>query len=588
METGWQGNVLDVCDRFVRPSVTDREERARQRRLLSALFVFPFLAAGGLALTLPHLVSTGLALAAICGLFGAAWALALALAASGRRRLVEALALAGGAATVAAIAGLAGGAASPLMLLAAMPLVEARQVAGTRNALIWGGIASAASLFGALALAGLAPQAAAPAAWHWLVPALWSVTVWMRLDRRSDGAPSAASTEASPLEELLGIVRLDLSPGGDVAEARGPARRVLGLQPELLLGNGLFERVHVADRVAYLCALGAVREGADERTVPVRLRLPQVLIAGRPATTGQFRPFRLTFGRTPDGAIIAALRDDAEEASLREALDEALDKAASIDVAKSRFLAAVSHELRTPLNAIIGFSDILLHELFGAFRDERQREYVGLIQESGTHLLSVVNSILDVSKIESGAYAIHPEAFAFHEAAAMAHSMMSFQARSKSIRLVNEVAPEVGGVEADRRAVQQILINLLSNAIKFTPEGGEVRIGAGRLGSKLTFWVTDNGIGISEGDLGRIGQPFMQVQNDYTRQFEGTGLGLSLVKGLVELHGGEMSIESAPGAGTTVSIGLPAARDGEMSGGAETVAQHEQLEADHGAIRETA
>jgi cell cycle sensor histidine kinase DivJ len=200
---------------------------------------------------------------------------------------------------------------------------------------------------------------------------------------------------------------------------------------------------------------------------------------------------------------------------------------------------------------------MLAHEMFGPFADPRQKEYVGLIHESGNHLLSVVNSILDVSKIESGTYPIRPEPFAFADAVEMCRSMMAHQASVKPVSLRVALAPNVGEVCADRRAIQQILINLVSNAIKFTPNGGNVGISAKRIGSRLHFWVSDTGIGIAEENIGNLGKPFTQIQNGYTRAFEGAGLGLSLVKGLVALHDGTMAIESAPGEGTKVTISLP-------------------------------
>jgi two-component system, cell cycle sensor histidine kinase DivJ len=217
------------------------------------------------------------------------------------------------------------------------------------------------------------------------------------------------------------------------------------------------------------------------------------------------------------------------------------DGAGELDIAKSRFLAVVSHELRTPLNAIIGFSDMLGHEMFGAFTDPRQKEYAGLM------------------KIACGSYPIEPQVFRFADAVDVSRSIVSLQAAEKSLTLETEIAPSAGRILADRRAVQQMLINLLSNAVKFTPSGGTVTVGANRLGSRLHFWVSDTGIGITQEDLSRLGRPFSQVRNDYTREYDGAGLGLSLVKGLVELHEGSMMIESAPGEGTVVTISLPVA-----------------------------
>ncbi|TIM20055.1 MAG: HAMP domain-containing histidine kinase, partial [Mesorhizobium sp.] len=250
-------------------------------------------------------------------------------------------------------------------------------------------------------------------------------------------------------------------------------------------------------------------------------------------------------------------------------------------------------ELRTPLNAIIGFSDMLLHEMFGTFKDPRQKEYVGLVKESGQHLLAVVTSILDVSRIEAGAYATEPEPFRFVEAVEMCQSMMRLQAEAKNIDLQAQIAPDAGEINADRRAVQQVLINLVSNAIKFTPDGGDVVVGAKRIGSRLHFWVRDTGIGIAEEDFANLGKPFMQIQNDYTRRFEGTGLGLSLVKGLVALHEGTMSIESMPGEGTTVTISLPVdgpkGRSNDKPGVLPMPAAKAETKGDrHGSLRKTA
>ena len=256
--------------------------------------------------------------------------------------------------------------------------------------------------------------------------------------------------------------------------------------------------------------------------------------------------------------IVMLVRTNNEMARLREALAATTDCAQSLEISKSRFLAAVSHELRTPLNAIIGFSDMLQHEMFGPFADPRQKEYVGLISESGNHLLSVVNSILDVSRIEAGTYPTTPEPFRFCEAVDMCHAMLKDQARNREIDLQVEIASDIGEIDADRRAVKQILINLLSNALKFTPSGGRVVVGGKRIGSRLHFWVSDTGIGIAEDDLALIGKPFTQIQNEYTKRFDGAGLGLSLVTGLVSLLHGTMAIESAPGEGTTVTISLPA------------------------------
>ncbi|MEO5759056.1 MAG: PAS domain-containing sensor histidine kinase, partial [Mesorhizobium sp.] len=378
--------------------------------------------------------------------------------------------------------------------------------------------------------------------------------------RDADGASHDEDT-AGRLEDIIDAVVVRIARHGEVLDASAKARTLLKLPPELLCGNGLFDRVHLSDRVSYLSALADMRDGALSRRLELRIRLPQNGNGRNDSRlmADNYRPFSLELVRAEEQGDIftLVLRANDEIAGLREDLAAANDAAAAAEVAKGRFLAVVSHELRTPLNAIIGFSDMLLHEMFGAFKDPRQKEYVGLVRDSGQHLLAVVTSILDVSRIESGVYATEPEPFRFVEAVDMCQSMMQLQAKAKNINLQAQIAPDAGEINADRRAVQQILINLVSNAVKFTPEGGDVVVSAKRIGSRLHFWVRDTGIGIAEEDFANLGKPFVQIQNDYTRRFEGTGLGLSLVKGLVALHEGTMSIESMPGEGTTVTISLP-------------------------------
>ena len=227
------------------------------------------------------------------------------------------------------------------------------------------------------------------------------------------------------------------------------------------------------------------------------------------------------------------------------------------NVWKDRFLANVSHELRTPLNAIIGFSEILSTESIAPSEPEKCREYALIIKESGEHLLSVVNSILDISKIEAGSFDIVPEEF---EVAALIDTcvgMLHLRAAKSEINLACEIDPKVHGVVADKRAFKQIVINLLSNAIKFTPARGDVEVGLKPEGNSLVLWVRDTGIGIAESELDKIGDPFFQAIASYDRPYEGTGLGLSVVRGLVGLHGGSIQIESGLGAGTCITVKLP-------------------------------
>jgi cell cycle sensor histidine kinase DivJ len=540
--------VAAGCDRLVHAFVIDEAARAEQRRLIGMLIAGPFLLSAAAWTLLP----AGLGLAHTFGFISASFcASALSvLAVTARRdaRLVLTVALVLAAVQIAVLIAAAGGLRSPASLIACALPVEAWLTFRTRRALGRGAAAMAAALVLPAVMTG--PFAGAQAAaWHWLIPLAYAATLLPRL-----GAFLAVRPAPSVLPQAEpGRLPLSFSTNGDLRELGAAARDMLGIDPDLLAGTGFFERIHVADRVGFLCALADLRDAAGHRKVELRLHLP----AGEGKAA--YRPFaaELSSAGAGGGDIAATLRDNSEVAELRAALASAKEESANLDVAKSRFLAVVSHELRTPLNSIIGFSDMLLCEIHGRFSDPRQREQVQIVRDAGTHLLELVNSILDVSRIESGAYPINPEPFRFGEASALSVSLIRPQAEAKQIVLGSDVQPSLGEIRADRRAVQQMLINLLSNAVKFTPKGGRVSLGAKRIGSRLHFWVSDTGIGIAENDLNRLGEPFTQVKSDYTRQSEGTGLGLALVKGLVALHQGTMSIDSALGQGTTVTISLP-------------------------------
>jgi cell cycle sensor histidine kinase DivJ len=227
----------------------------------------------------------------------------------------------------------------------------------------------------------------------------------------------------------------------------------------------------------------------------------------------------------------------------------------------------MSHELRTPLNAIIGFSELLLHPGIIPPQDPRREEYARIINGSGQHLLEVVNAILDMSKIESGMMSVEQEKVDIARTICASREILAVRAGEKGVAIVEHVAPNLPDIIADRRALKQVLINLMSNAVKFTPADGEVTVTAVRDRDHVEIAVADTGCGIAEGDLGQIGMPFFQVKQSYDRQHEGTGLGLSVVRGLVGLMGGALLIESAPGAGTRVAVRLPI---GGVAAGAST------------------
>ncbi|WP_085552647.1 sensor histidine kinase [Azospirillum agricola] len=250
--------------------------------------------------------------------------------------------------------------------------------------------------------------------------------------------------------------------------------------------------------------------------------------------------------------IAARHRAEAELIAAKQASD-------SSNRAKTQFLANMSHELRTPLNAVIGFAEALESGIFGAM-SAKQTEYVSDIRRSGLHLLSLINDILDTTKIESGKYVLHEERLAVRAVVGQCLRQIEPLAVQKGIGLAASMEPELPDLLADERALRQILLNLLSNAVKFTPAGGHIVVTADRAELDLRLRVTDTGIGIPQSELEQVLEPFHQVDNSHTRRYAGTGLGLGLVKSLVEMHQGSLGLTSALGRGTTATVVLPAGR----------------------------
>ncbi len=252
------------------------------------------------------------------------------------------------------------------------------------------------------------------------------------------------------------------------------------------------------------------------------------------------------------------------EANLKLAAAVARSEAAN--QSKSDFLAAMSHELRTPLNAVIGFSEIMKSELLGPVAVPAYRDYVTNIHASGTHLLSIVNDILDMAKTETGSVPLDREEFAIKEMLEQTMAMVEERAASAGLAIHLDIAPELGTMVSDRRRIKQVLLNLLSNAIKFTPAGGSITVTARRILNKVALEVADTGVGIAEQDMPTALAPFGQVDSSLARKHEGTGLGLPLAKKFVELLGGTFHIDSKPGEGTHVGMSLPVAppAPGEM------------------------
>jgi signal transduction histidine kinase len=238
---------------------------------------------------------------------------------------------------------------------------------------------------------------------------------------------------------------------------------------------------------------------------------------------------------------------------------EIQEKSRQLEIAnrhKSEFLAGMSHELRTPLNAIIGFSEVLAEKMFGEV-NEKQAEYLQDIHSSGTHLLSLINDILDLSKIEAGKMDLELSRFDLGDALENSMTLVRERASKNSVNLALERAGEVGEWVADERKFKQIMLNLLSNAVKFTPHGGLVSVRAKRFDSRVEIAVSDTGIGIKPEDQQLVFEEFRQASGDHLKKSEGTGLGLALTRRFVELHGGSISLQSEVGKGSTFTFTLP-------------------------------
>jgi two-component system, cell cycle sensor histidine kinase DivJ len=339
------------------------------------------------------------------------------------------------------------------------------------------------------------------------------------------------------------------------------AEPLFGVRASELAGHGMFDRVHVADRPAFLTALADSAAQGEAHSVEFRIRRD----ADADHHAGRFvwvemrcRPLDQAAdkSKSAEREVVAVLRDVSDRKVNEQAIEIARAEQERANASKSRFLATMSHELRTPLNAIIGFSEMLTNDGL-VVQPARRLEYAKLINESGHHLLSVVNGILDMSKMETGNFEITPEPFAPAPAMISCCDLLALKARDAGVEIKTRIALDLPEVIGDRRAYNQILINLISNAIKFTPRNGRVIVSAQREGSKLVVCVEDTGVGIGEADLPRLGEAFFQARSSYDRRHDGSGLGLSIVKGLVKLHGGDIDIRSRLGEGTRITVRLP-------------------------------
>jgi cell cycle sensor histidine kinase DivJ len=433
-----------------------------------------------------------------------------------------------------------------------------------------------ASLLIVLGHLHMLPAPEANAALHAILMAFGVASATLYAAGLAFGAESLARTSVSLLyveEDRYRLLARNMSDvisrhhrNGVVQFISPAAETMLGTPVPRLLGHCLFDRVHVADRPAYLTALSDAARSGEARSVEFRLRrdAPRGRERGQNAAVDfiwvemRCRPLEQGLGSS-EAEVVAVMRDVTDRKNQEHALDLARTAAEQADATKTRFLATMSHELRTPLNAIIGFSEMIVQEDALMLDAARRKEYAQLINDSGQHLLAVVNGILDMSKMESGNFEISPEPFAPRAALINCCNLLALKARESAIDLVTRAPENLPVMTGDPRAFKQIALNLVSNAIKFTERGGSVTVSANVEGSRLVLRVADTGVGIAADDLKRIGDPFFQAGKTYQRRHEGTGLGLSIVKSLVGLHGGEMNVQSTVDEGTTVTVALPLA-----------------------------
>ncbi|MCX5512158.1 PAS domain-containing sensor histidine kinase [Kaistia algarum] len=558
--------VLRILDGMVHESVGSDMQRASRHRA----FLAGHLLAGLLALLAPTLF---LAVAgrpqpetAVAFLWLLApLPIAAFLSRTGRLEAAHLLSSGAFAGFLAYLAVLTGGILSPVLIWLAVVPAEAA-LSGSRRITIAGSALAALALLAVAAIDFLGPihvpilpdRALAITVLGGAI--LYAGGLALRIQRIHARAEKKAR-EGAGRYRLLADNATDLitrhGVSGDVEFASPAARAIVGCASADLMGDGLFNRVHVADRPKFLQALSeADRTG---KAVSAEFRLRRGDLASRPEFIWLEMRCRPAIDPADAGrTLVAVTRDVTVRKEYEAAFEDARAEAEQASHAKGQFLANMSHELRTPLNAIIGFSDMLQQDMAGKFDAARKREYARLIHASGEHLLEVVNSILDMSKIEAGRFEVARESFALGPVVDASLEMVSHQASVRSLTLVRDVQADLPEIVADRRACRQILVNLLSNAVKFTEAGGRVSVVVRLERNHFVIEVSDNGIGISAADLPRIGTPFLQADANYDRRYEGTGLGLSVVKGLVALHGGSLSITSVLGRGTTVSIRLPA------------------------------
>lgn len=343
--------------------------------------------------------------------------------------------------------------------------------------------------------------------------------------------------------------------------------RVFGLEPTVRAGMGydtvmLSQATNIIERRPSIegdrAEVVKIRDGLWFKIVERTTKSGGMITVGLDVSSDVRNEVELTKQQARLRKLVDKLeRSETKTAELTKHLQLQKQRAERSANSKNAFLANMSHELRTPLNAINGFSEILVEEMYGPLGDQRYKEYAQDILDSGKHLLDMITDILDMAKIDAGKMTVDLHAIDIVDPVDAAVRMIRRKAEEKDISLKLAANPNLPLVEADHRAIRQMILNLVSNAIKFTDEGGEVRVTVDQKGAELRVAVRDNGIGIPADALSRLGEPFEQVSDTRDRNYDGTGLGLALTKSFAEMHGGRLTIASEPGRGTQVSFYLP-------------------------------
>ena len=407
---------------------------------------------------------------------------------------------------------------------------------------------------------------------------LYAAAIAFAAERVARVAARRAAAEADRMRLLAGHM-------SDVVTRHDAEGRVLSVSPNVqdifgfgageMHGLGLFDRVHTKDRAAFRGALRDAAVKGVSGSVDFRLRRSQL---GDDNIGFTWVTMQCKSLPEPPGAgheVVAVMREVSRQKAQEQALIDARADVERSNAGKSKFLAVLSHDLRTPLNAIIGFSEMLANADELRMDGDRRREYGRLINEAGCQLLTVVNRIHDVSRLAAGEFEIAPERCRPAPLIEGACELITPKARDLGITLHRRVPQELPEIVADPHALDQIVTNLVANALKFTHRGGAVTIEARRDGETFVMSVADTGVGSAPEHFGRLGDPFFQVRGSYARTHEAGGLGLSIVEGLVKLHGGEVDVCSRVGEGTRVTVRLPI--DGTRGPSAEPVRNSARL-----------